>query len=286
MKMLPVSTVTAAIQAAWMVVSMPTSSIYAFTFQQKQNMPVPGRQLFGFRSMDKSRIRQLASLTKGASSSALFSEEYRHPFGQQASGFAASTTDMLDPKNPNYDTDASQTDTSAYTAGSASPPEGNVVEKQYQEGEEESTKTTEPLAGKIFQIEEMEDADSCASAITLNPDGTVHFGLTDGPLPSDAVGHWSQVTTSEGQESKFKMVLKRIYDAGNGKQASTDMGEFSFTVEHTYEGYVNKIGARLGASGVIFNYDDLLGGQQEVGYFSMIDTDGGNELQLGQKMTS
>lgn len=104
-------------------------------------------------------------------------------------------------------------------------------------------------------------------------------------MPSETTGSWSQVTAGE-DEAEFEMYLKKTFDAGVAQEWRTDMGEFSFSVERNYKGYVNKIGARLGASGKITNYDDLIGVRQDVGYFSMIDTDDGKELQLGQKMAS
>jgi hypothetical protein len=45
------------------------------------------------------------------------------------------------------------------------------------------------------QLEELEDKETAATSVVLNPDGTVTFGATDGPLPTSITGTWIMVST-------------------------------------------------------------------------------------------
>jgi hypothetical protein len=51
-------------------------------------------------------------------------------------------------------------------------------------------------ACKLAQLEELEDKETAATSVVLNPDGTVSFGATDGPLPKSITGTWVMVSTS------------------------------------------------------------------------------------------
>jgi len=121
------------------------------------------------------------------------------------------------------------------------------------------------LVGRYFQLEEMEDADTCETEVYLNADHTVNVGPSDGPSYIKGTGTWSQ-----NQES-FKMVLKRLYPAGNEKRAETDMGEFEYETERSFTGENTYVGGKIAVSGIIHNLDEKLG-DEEVGYFNMIDT--------------
>ena len=46
------------------------------------------------------------------------------------------------------------------------------------------------IANKYFQLEEMEDKDSCITEIFFNPNKTISVGNTDGPIPLSCDGHW------------------------------------------------------------------------------------------------
>jgi len=113
----------------------------------------------------------------------------------------------------------------------------------------------------------MEDADKCVTALYLNRDGTVSFGATDGPLLSKVSGAWEQ----DSSTGDVAMSIKRTYPAGNEKRRDTDVGEFHFSTERILVGEVCHVGASLGVKGQIHMQDEIFGDEQ-VGYFSMIDT--------------
>jgi hypothetical protein len=128
-----------------------------------------------------------------------------------------------------------------------------------------------------FQLEEMEDQDTCSTEITLLPDGTVQVGETDGPLFVSASGTWSVDPTNPQGAFAFEMKLARQFEAGHEASSFTDIGEFSFTVERWYVGDINRVGERLAVSGSIHAMEDLevFGASPPsdlaVGYFNMID---------------
>ena len=81
------------------------------------------------------------------------------------------------------------------------------------------------IGSKFFQLQEMEDKESCETEIFFHDDGTVDCIGTDGPPPIEAKGKWEEI----GNDG-VKFVLVRTYEAGEEKTASTDMGEFTFDV--------------------------------------------------------
>jgi hypothetical protein len=117
-----------------------------------------------------------------------------------------------------------------------------------------------------FQLEELEDQDTATTEVFLKADNTVDVGETDGPLHIKASGTWKE--TPQGE---FEMVLKRTFEAGRESQTYTDMGEFDFEVERTFTGEITKVGASMAVTGSIHYKDELLG-DEEVGYFNMIET--------------
>ena len=129
------------------------------------------------------------------------------------------------------------------------------------------------IAGKHFQLEELEDAEKCTTDILLNSDMTVTVGSTDGPFFSSSYGTWSESTdeSSEGRAG-FEMKLSRTYTAGGDSKDATDIGEFTYEVERTFSGSLTIVGGTLAAmEGVILDIDELFG-TREVGFFNMIDT--------------
>lgn len=132
-----------------------------------------------------------------------------------------------------------------------------------------TTSTTQlSLGGATFQLDELEDRDTCSTEITLEPDYTVTLGDTDGPLFCQATGIWSLAT--DGSSEIFDMVLTRKFEAGHEARTWTDLGEFTFAVDRAYLGYVTRVGDRLAVSGTIHCLDDSYGDKQ-VGFFNMID---------------
>jgi hypothetical protein len=135
------------------------------------------------------------------------------------------------------------------------------------------TPTTPPpslsLAGATFQLEEMEDRDTCSTELTLQRDYTVTLGDTDGPLFCQSSGTWS-LSTADDSTQLFDMSLTRKFEAGHEARALTDLGEFTFAVDRAYLGSVTRVGDRLAVSGTVHCLDDFFGDKQ-VGFFNMID---------------
>ena len=128
------------------------------------------------------------------------------------------------------------------------------------------------LGGLYFQLEELEDCESSTTELLLNDDNTVTVGETDGPIYLEASGTWTtQQASSSSTMQEFAMTVTRRYEAGKEATELTDVGTFEFNVERTFIGEITNIGANVGVTGKIHMYDDILG-DEEVGYFNMIDT--------------
>jgi hypothetical protein len=100
------------------------------------------------------------------------------------------------------------------------------------------------MSGRHFQLEELEDAETCTTDITLNDDSSITLGITNGPrcIVEESSGSWSAddysprmmmgTTTMVGDSNSiiasaaavddgngndgqmFQMTLKRVYPAG------------------------------------------------------------------------
>jgi len=118
---------------------------------------------------------------------------------------------------------------------------------------------------KYFQLEELEDKEDCTTEVFLRHDNTAVVGETTGPIFVSASGTWEQKLNGT-----FRMVIKRTYDAGRERHASTDMGRFQFEVERSYVGEITKVGASAAVAGTMHHLSEF--GDQQVGYFNLIDT--------------
>lgn len=121
-------------------------------------------------------------------------------------------------------------------------------------------------ANKYYNLEELEDKETCVTEVFLNPDGKVTVGVTDGPIFAQATGDWSV-----DNSGSFKMVLTRKYETGRSTKISTDMGEFSFSVERVLTGTMSHVGELVAVEGIVHSVDEVVG-DREVGFFEMIDT--------------
>jgi hypothetical protein len=74
---------------------------------------------------------------------------------------------------------------------------------------------------KFYQLEEMEDADTCTTEVFLNADRTATFGRTDGPVPLQSVGSWQIVPGT----NDFQMYIVRTFKSGDKHK---DVGEFTY----------------------------------------------------------
>jgi hypothetical protein len=129
------------------------------------------------------------------------------------------------------------------------------------------------ISGKYFQLEELEDKESCTTELFFKPDSTVTVGRTDGPRFTEAFGTWEQQA-----DGVVTVVLKRMYGAGRTRIAETDLGEFQFEVERTFLGELYTVGASKAVSGTIMMYGD-----QEVGFFNLIETTSEREALFMQE---
>uniref|UniRef100_A0A6V2Q6H0 Jacalin-type lectin domain-containing protein n=2 Tax=Ditylum brightwellii TaxID=49249 RepID=A0A6V2Q6H0_9STRA len=117
--------------------------------------------------------------------------------------------------------------------------------------------------GKTYQLEELEDAETCTTEVFLNNDRTITFGSTDGPIYDSASGQWSVPAGT----NDFSMTIRRRYSTG---AKNTDMGEFRFDVVREYTGEMTRVGECVGITGIM--KDGEAGGEKrEVGFFNMID---------------
>ena len=112
---------------------------------------------------------------------------------------------------------------------------------------------------KYYQLEEMEDKETCTTELFLLEDGGVEFGETDGPLPKECLGSWQVFPGTDN----FKMDIVRKFSTGT---SGRDMGEFDYEIVRSFVGEMTEVGSSVGISGVMVSGDN-----QEVGFFSMID---------------
>lgn len=58
------------------------------------------------------------------------------------------------------------------------------------------------LSKEYYQLEEMEDRDTCTTELFLRADGVIEFGDTDGPKYLAAAGTWSVPQGTNDYNSK------------------------------------------------------------------------------------
>ena len=97
------------------------------------------------------------------------------------------------------------------------------------------------VASKFFQLEELEDRETCTTEVFLSSDGRVLLTETDGPPPISATGNWEKGTSND-----FKMTIVRSFGGGS---SSSGMGEFSFTVKRIFTGELSLVGDSVHISG-------------------------------------
>jgi len=117
---------------------------------------------------------------------------------------------------------------------------------------------------KYFQLEELEDKDTCTTELLLKTDRTVEFGPTDGPLFTAAVGSWQVVPGT----NDFTMSITRSFATGS---SGREMGEFSYDLERRFGGEITMVGASAAITGMVFHKAGELSQEIESGYFNMID---------------
>ena len=136
------------------------------------------------------------------------------------------------------------------------------------------------MENEYFQLEELEDSESCTTEIYLQSDGEVVIGQTDGPIFVNAKGIWEL-----SADNKFRMSISRSYKTG---QSGTDMGEFMYSTERIFLGEITSIGSAVGIAGAILpgsdsgiHFGDGFDPTYEIGYFNMIDTTSARIQQRG-----
>lgn len=140
------------------------------------------------------------------------------------------------------------------------------------------------LAGMYFQVEEMEDRDSCTTEVLLNGNTTVTLFETNGPVFISGTGTW---ILEDG--GSFAMTLSRTYEGGKTTKSFTDVGLFPYTTNRSFIGQLSKIGVKQGIEGSVYDIDSGTT-ERKVGFFEMIDTtvgaDGEEGLRGGIRSTS
>jgi hypothetical protein len=107
---------------------------------------------------------------------------------------------------------------------------------------------------KHFQLEELEDAETCTTDIYLNADNTITVGTTNGPLFLSGKGTWS--TSSSDGKTLFEMIMTRRYQTGKEGKQKTDIGEFEYDVKRTFRGELTLVGGTaLAVNGEILDVD-------------------------------
>ena len=117
-----------------------------------------------------------------------------------------------------------------------------------------------------FQVEEMEDRDSCTTEVMLNDNKTLMVLETNGPLFVSATGSWNL-----DEDGSFDMMLNRTYLSGRDSKTITDMGAFWYTTSRKFKGHMSKIGDKQGIGGSLYDVDSE-SNDRKVGFFEMIDT--------------
>jgi hypothetical protein len=156
--------------------------------------------------------------------------------------------------------------------------------------EEQATNVMINLAGRYFQMEEMEDSETRTTGMILEPNGTITTLISDIPCLKEAFGTWEQqpqkgaaVAAEEDpgkqQQVQIQRIMTRTFTTGAPKILETDMGEFEFSMERRYTGELCLIGESVGIEGgihLIHHHENNKWGADEtnkVGFFSMIDTE-------------
>jgi hypothetical protein len=123
------------------------------------------------------------------------------------------------------------------------------------------------IAGRYFQFEEKEDSETRMSGILLHANQTISSLVSDIPCAKETSGTWEQ-----DDKGRFSMTLNRTFLAGRKQISETDMGQFIFSMERVYTGELTFVGAIIGVDGIVHIQDEHWG-NEEVGFFSMIDTE-------------
>lgn len=150
------------------------------------------------------------------------------------------------------------------------------------------------LSSKEFQLEELEDREECETEVTLNDDGTVTLGVTNGPAVKEYRGDWHMLETAGEEDQPFRMRLTRAYDTGASVENLTHpslrkfkstsqankVGDITYEVTREFWGNVEMVGESVSVSGKThgntvdsgnkyIDEQSLL--ESELGYFTLID---------------
>lgn len=119
----------------------------------------------------------------------------------------------------------------------------------------------EKIANRSFQLEEDEDAASCASAVYLSADGSISMGRTDGPVPERVSASW-KYNQSEGE---VLLDIERVFKADSGLE---------FSVKRILRGHLDDSRKNLEDlpvfTGGMYNVPADFSKNSEVGWFALI----------------
>jgi hypothetical protein len=206
--------------------------------------------------------------------SATIASRYFRPFRLSTSMILSSTSNYyVDRGMTTTPTTSSSTTTTTITSSSST---ATISTDSYNMPWDESI-----LMDKPFQLEELEDKDTCVTEIQFHPHGIVQLGCTTGPKFVSYYGYWDEDYTIHNQYG-YVLKLSRTYSGGtrnssnninnnnnnnsyNYNNHNTNMGIFQYTVHRIYRGAVSMVG-KIWATDIVSNTEI------NVGFFSIIET--------------
>ena len=117
---------------------------------------------------------------------------------------------------------------------------------------------------KYYQLEELEDKDTCTTELFLKADRTIEFGETDGPLWAAAVGTWDVKPNT----NDYSMTITRTFETGS---KGREMGEVAYDLVRRFEGDMSMVGESVAIGGLVYATLNDDGDELPAGYFNMID---------------
>lgn len=117
------------------------------------------------------------------------------------------------------------------------------------------------IAGREYQLEELEDAGDSVTALQLRADGSVAHGRTDGPVPERAGGEW---VYDEGERELVLQLERHFKD-----------GDVEFSVRRVLRGHLDgedrEEDMAVFAGNIYQDAKDIGDTTAAIGHFSLVD---------------
>ncbi|CAM9456681.1 unnamed protein product [Chrysoparadoxa australica] len=108
--------------------------------------------------------------------------------------------------------------------------------------------TVDAVADTEFQMEELEDKETCVTSLVLNKDGSILVGATEGPIPASSTGVWSLL-----QNELFMSITREFTE------------DVSYSVTREFRG----VAEELAADTLCFS-GEITMDEAKVGFFEML----------------